>query len=340
MTAYRAAPRDPLLGAWLLAVCVFLVAMILVGGATRLTGSGLSITEWKPVTGAIPPLSAADWADAFAKYRDTTQFRELNPDIGLGDFQILYWWEWAHRQLGRAIGVLFAIGFLGFWATGRLTGRFWSCLLLLGLGGLQGAIGWWMVQSGLDGRVAVAPLRLATHLGLAFVILALAWRLTLSAFGWPRGSGRLGAPALDWIFLALLFGQIILGAITAGSAAGRAYSDWPTIGGEWFPSGYGALTPFLENLTANPAAIQFNHRVAGYLVWTLSAVMAFVALQRGAGPARTLALVVFALANVQIVLGIGAVVMGAPLSMNLIHQAGAVALWLAAGALLRAARWR
>jgi heme a synthase len=336
----KAAPRDPWIGAWLLGVCVLLIAMILLGGATRLTGSGLSITEWRPVTGALPPMSNADWAAAFDNYRHTTQFRELNPDIGLGDFQILYWWEWAHRQLGRAIGLVFALGFFGFWAAGRLSGRFWACLLLLLLGAAQGAIGWWMVESGLEGRVAVAPIRLATHLGLAFVILGLAWRLALGAFAWPRAPGRLGAPALDWIFVGVLFCQILLGAIMAGSGAGRAYADWPTIGGQWLPLAYGALHPFTENLLANPAAIQFNHRTLGYVVWTLSLIMAVIAVARGLGAPRAMALLVFEIASLQVLLGIGAIVMGAPLSLSLIHQGAAIALWLSAHALLRAARSR
>jgi cytochrome c oxidase assembly protein subunit 15 len=331
----QAAPRDPLVGAWLALVCLMLIAMILIGGATRLTGSGLSITEWKPVTGALPPLSESDWGAEFDKYRQTTQFRELNPDIAIGDFKVLYWWEWGHRQLGRTIGLIFALGFFGFWATGRLKGRFWQCLTLMLLGGLQGAVGWWMVQSGLAGRTAVAPVNLATHLGLAFVILAFAWTLTLEAFAWPHTAGRLDVKRLDWIFAAALFVQILLGAIMAGSGAGAAFSDWPTIGGQWFPSAYGAMGGFTENLLTNPAAIQFNHRTAGYLVFALAAAIALTAAKGGQGAARRTAFVVFGLCCLQIVLGVGAIKMGAPLSMNLIHQGGAIALWLAAFALIR-----
>jgi cytochrome c oxidase assembly protein subunit 15 len=332
-------PRDPLVGAWLIAICILLIAMILLGGATRLTGSGLSITEWRPVTGAIPPLSSADWEAAFAKYRETSQFRLANPDIGLADFQILYWWEWSHRLLGRAIGVVFALPFLLFWLAGRLRGRFWACLLLFALGGLQGALGWWMVESGLAGRVAVDPIRLALHLGLAFIILALAWRLALSALAWPGKAGRFNG-GLAAAFAAALFVQILLGAIMAGSGAGRAYADWPLIGGEWVPSGYAKLQPFAANLIANHAAIQFNHRAAGYVVWALSAFMALFALARAIGPPRAMALIVFGLATLQAALGIWTVTAGAPLGLSLIHQGGAVALWLATFALLRAARWR
>ena len=331
----RAAP-DKGVGWWLIAVCVLLIAMILIGGATRLTGSGLSITEWKPVTGAIPPLSDAHWAAEFEKYRQTTQFRQVNPDIHIDDFKVLYFWEWGHRFLGRISGLVFAAGFFFFGWRGRLKGRFWACAALLGMGAAQGAVGWWMVTTGLDARIAVAPQALATHLGLAFIILALAWRLALEAFDWPSRAGELGVRYLDWIFAAALFVQIILGAFMAGSGAGLAYSDWPLIGGEVIPSTYGALTPFVENFFSNHAAVQFNHRTAGYLVWGLAAAIAAVAWSKAQGAAKPTAYVLFAIACVQVLLGIGAIVMGAPLSMNLIHQGGAVALWLAAHSLIGA----
>lgn len=338
--AGRAAPRDPWVGAWLLVICALVIAMILVGGATRLTGSGLSITEWKPVTGAIPPLNAEHWAAEFAKYRDTAQFRLKNPHITMADFQVLYWWEWSHRFLGRVIGVVFAVPFLLFWSAGRLKGRLGACWLLLALGGLQGFIGWWMVQSGLDGRIAVSPVRLAVHLGLAFIILALAWRLALGAFAWPQKSGCLGGRPLDWILIVALFIQIVLGALMAGSGAGFAYGDWPTIGGQWFPDTYARMSPFVDNLIANHATIQFNHRTAGYVVIALAGLTALVAGLRGEGPPQIMALIVLGLALAQAALGIGALVMGAPLSMNLAHQGGAVALWLATHALSRASAWR
>ncbi|MGE3303991.1 MAG: COX15/CtaA family protein [Hyphomonadaceae bacterium] len=324
------ASRDALVGYWLLTICALVAVMILVGGATRLTGSGLSITEWKPVTGAIPPLSAAHWSAEFEKYRQTTQFRLVNPDIGLGDFKLLYWWEWGHRFLGRLIGVVFAAPFLAFWALGRLKGRFWGCVALLGLGALQGAIGWWMVQSGLSGRISVAPARLAVHLGVAFVILALGWRLALAALGWPAARGAGGA-RLAWIFAAALFAQILLGAIVAGSDAGPAYADWPTIGGEWFPRTYAAM---------EHAAIQFNHRVGGYLVWALAVFLAWRAWREPPGAARAASLAVFALATLQAGLGIATILAGSPLSLSLIHQGGAIALWLAAHAVIAAKTMR
>jgi cytochrome c oxidase assembly protein subunit 15 len=206
--------------------------------------------------------------------------------------------------------------------------------MLIALGGLQGFVGWWMVKSGYEGagRVAVAPLRLAIHLGLAFIILALAWRLALDALGFQaQPNARIHKGAL--IFSGALFVQILLGAIMAGSWAGRAYNDWPLIGGEVFPSTYAALKPFGENLLANHGAIQFNHRTAGYIVFALAALIAFV-LVKEKGAARKAAHMLFGIAFIQVLLGIGAIVMGAPLSMNLIHQAGAIALWLCAYTLI------
>jgi cytochrome c oxidase assembly protein subunit 15 len=333
----RRAPHDTAVGVWLLVVCALLIAMILLGGATRLTESGLSITEWKPVSGALPPLGQKEWADAFAKYRATEQYRALNSGMSLGEFQFIFWWEWSHRFLGRLIGVVFALPFAIFWMAGRLKGRFWACLLLLVLGGLQGAIGWWMVESGLAGRIAVAPERLATHLGLAFLILAFAWRLALGALNWPRQPGRIGAPSLfGAAFVVALYVQILAGALMAGSGAGRAYPDWPTIGGEWLPAAYASLSPFWRNLVENHAAIQFNHRTLGYGVAALMAIIAAGALVRGHGPARTMALLTLLAALGQIGLGISTVMHAAPLGLSLAHQGGAIILWLLAHAMMRA----
>lgn len=328
---------DPLVGAWLIVIAVMVVGMILLGGATRLTDSGLSITEWRPVTGAIPPLSAADWARAFALYQQTTEYQAQNAGMSLGEFQFIYWWEWAHRFLGRAIGVVFAVPFLIFWRTGRLKGRFAPILILFALGGLQGAVGWWMVSSGLVGRLDVAPQRLATHLGLAFLILGFAVWLALEAFGWPKEKSRLGGPrwALP-VFLAVLFLQILLGAFVAGVDAGRAYSDWPTIGGDLFPRTYAQLQPFWRNWVENHAAIQFNHRVLGYVVALLALHLAAVGWRRGEGQARVWAPVLGLIALVQAALGVATILAGAPLDLSLAHQGVAITLWVDAIVLLKA----
>ncbi|MEJ0058995.1 MAG: COX15/CtaA family protein [Terricaulis sp.] len=218
------AKPDKFVGAWLIVICVFVFAMVMVGGATRLTDSGLSITEWDFVKGVTPPLSDARWAEEFALYQRTTEYQLQNHGMPLGEFQRIYWWEWSHRFLGKLIGLVFAIPFLVFWATGRLRGRFWSVLVLFALGGMQGAVGWWMVTSGLFSSLDVSPIRLAIHLGLAFIIMALALWLALSAFGWPRARSELGAPrALLPTFLVALFAQIMFGALLAGSDGGAAY---------------------------------------------------------------------------------------------------------------------
>ena len=337
----RMPPREPWVAAWLFAICVCVVAMILVGGATRLTDSGLSITEWRLDKGLTPPLTQARWDEEFALYQRTTEYREQNYGMSLADFQGIYWWEWGHRFLGKMIGVVFALPFLIFWATGRLKGRFWSALGLFALGGLQGGIGWWMVTSGLFSGLDVAPIRLAVHLGMAFLILALALWLALGALGWPRASSRMGAPG--WAFGALiivLFAQVLFGALLAGADAGKAYADWPTIGGEWLPSSYAALEPFSRNLSENHATQQFNHRTLGYVAGALALLLGGLALRSGLGPGRRWAIALGGVALLQVILGITAVVHAAPLGLSLVHQAVAIGLWMCAIVNLRCAQWR
>ncbi len=326
--------REPLVGTWLLAIAAAVVAMILVGGATRLTDSGLSITEWRPISGAIPPLSDADWARVFGLYQQTAEYRLQNLGMSLAEFQYIYWWEWAHRFLGRAIGVLFAAPFVIFWLQGRLRGRLRETLILFAMGGLQGAIGWWMVWSGLQGRLDVSPLRLAIHLGMAILILGYALHLAMKAFGWPHGDSALGAPRrLVTVFLGALFLQLLLGAFVAGTDAGKAYSDWPQIGGDWLPRSYAQLSPFVRNLIENHAATQFNHRTMGYVVALFALHIAGVAARRGRGLARTLGLALGGTALAQAALGVTVILTGAPLGLSLFHQAGAVALWAIGAAL-------
>jgi len=336
-TASTVPGRNRLVGLWLLAVCALVVVMILVGGATRLTDSGLSITEWRPVTGAIPPLSDADWASEFAKYQATAEYQVQNRGMSLAEFKTIYWWEWGHRLLGRLIGLVYALPFLAFWLTGRLRGRFWPCLGLLALGGLQGFVGWWMVQSGLSERLDVAPYRLATHLGLAFLILGAAAWLALDALGWlRRGASGVARPwALG--FMGLLFLQILAGAAVAGSDAGKAFADWPTIGGEWLPAGYAALSPFWHNLFENHAAVQFNHRTLGYLAAAAALALAAIGWRRGEGAGRAVALALGGAAVAQVCLGVATVLAVAPLGLSLAHQSLAVVVWLCALAFLRTA---
>lgn len=322
--------------AWLIALFVLVVAMIAVGGATRLTDSGLSITEWRPVTGAIPPLSDADWQAEFAKYQASPQFQNLNASMDLAGFKSIFWWEWGHRQLGRVIGLVWAAGFGFFWLTRRIPPGWTGRLLTLGLlGGAQGAIGWWMVASGLTGTaIAVASVRLAVHLGLAFVILGLiAWHvLHLSrpeaALMQARRAGERPLFGMATGIMHLAFVQIILGALVAGIDAGRGYTDWPWMGGRLIPADMWSETPVWRNLIDNPATVQFIHRLVGYLLLA-GAVAVWLRARRSAHPQTRAAFALMAaMIALQAALGIVTVLHGAPLALGLTHQLGAIAAWV------------
>lgn len=323
--------------AWLVMLFVLLVAMIALGGATRLTGSGLSITEWRPITGTLPPSGAAEWAAEFEKYRQIPQFAQVNPDMDLTGFQRIYWWEWSHRLLGRAIGLVWALGFLFFWATGRIPTGWTGRLLALGvLGGAQGAVGWWMVHSGVatETLTHVASYRLAVHLGLAFAILGLiAWDamlLSRSEAALLRAR-RAGEPRLFSIATGLMhlaFLQILLGALVAGIDAGRQYTGWPTMGGEWIPAALWDADLGWRNFFENPAMVQFIHRMTGYLL-AVFAVVVWTRARRSPHPVtRGAFTAMLAIAAAQIGLGIMNVIEASPLPLALTHQLGAVALFV------------
>ncbi len=320
---------------WLIVLFVMVAAMIALGGATRLTGSGLSITEWKPVTGAIPPMDAAAWDAEFQKYKLIPQFSEVNPDMDLAGFKQIYWWEWSHRLLGRLIGLVWAAGFLGFLAARRIPAGWVPRLLLPGvLGGAQGAIGWWMVHSGLSGEmVRVASYRLAIHLGLAFAILGLiAWyALQLSrpeaALMRARRAGerRLFSMATGLMHLAFL--QVLLGALVAGIDAGREFPGWPKMGGYWIPDTIWDPALGWRNFFENPALVQFTHRMVGYLL-AIFAVVVFLRARRSPHPVtRGAFAAMLAAMGLQLLLGIMNVLYAAPLHLALAHQIGAVALF-------------
>ena len=321
---------------WLIVLFVLVVAMIALGGATRLTGSGLSITEWKPVTGAIPPMDAAAWQAEFDKYKLIPQFRLENPDMDLAGFKQIYWWEWSHRLLGRLVGLIWAAGFLFFWVTKRIPAGWTPRLLALGaLGGAQGAIGWWMVHSGLGGEmVRVASYRLAIHLGLAFAILGLiAWyalSLGRSEAELMRarraGEGKLFSMTTG--LMHLTFVQILIGALVAGIDAGRMYTGWPSMGGEWIPAAIWDPALGWRNFFENPALVQFTHRMVGYLL-TIFAVVVWLRARRSPHPVTRGAYTVMLVAvAVQVGLGIVNVIHASPLHAALTHQLGAVALFM------------
>lgn len=324
--------------AWLMVLFALVVAMIVVGGLTRLTDSGLSITEWRPVTGAVPPLSEADWQAEFEKYKQIDQWRIENQWMELADFKSIYWWEWGHRQLGRVMGLIWAIGFLGFLFTRNIPTGWTSKLALPGiLGGVQGAIGWWMVASGVtqgEGMTAVASYRLAIHLGLAFVILGfIAWYVL--QLGRPerelmqaRRAKEAKLFGLSTGLLHFAFLQILLGALVAGIDAGRSYTDWPLMGGQILPPNPLMLEPVWKNFFENPGLVQFIHRVCGYLL----CAFAVVVWLKGRGSAhqktRTAFNVVFATMALQILLGIMTVLYAAPWQAAILHQLVAVVLWV------------
>lgn len=317
-----------LVRAWLLLIAFMVYLMILVGGATRLTDSGLSITEWQPLLGAIPPISDADWQDAFRKYQTTTaQAQVLNADMGLAGFKSIYWWEWSHRQLGRTIGVVFAIPFLFFLLTGRTTKKLLPHLIaLFVLGGLQGAIGWWMVASGVNSELtSVAPYRLMTHFCLALLIIAYCFWLWLELGGMRRAAPVQAKPwtnAIIW----LVGVQMALGALVAGLDAGRGYTDWPLMSGEMIPSTMLMLDPFWRNLFENTATTQFLHRLAAYGLLGVAGWCAWVyrATHWSLFP------LFGGLVVAQAVLGIATLMHAAPLDMSLTHQALGVVVLLAA----------
>lgn len=322
---------------WLMVLFALVVLMIAVGGLTRLTDSGLSITEWRPLTGAIPPLNAADWQAEFAKYQAIDEFRIQNQWMQLEDFKVIYWWEWGHRQLGRVVGLVWAIGFLWFLLRRQIPAGWTPRLLILGgLGGLQGAIGWWMVSSGVTsgaGTTDVASYRLATHLGLAFAILGVILWYILMMGRTERDlmQARRGKEAklfgLSTGLLHFAFLQILIGALVAGIDAGRSYTDWPLMGGQVFPATAFAFEPWWRNFFESPGLVQFIHRVTGYLLLAFGVVVWLRGRRSAHKTTQTAFHAVMAVLALQIVLGIVTVLYGAPWQVAILHQLLAVVLW-------------
>ena len=320
---------------WLSALGVLVVLIIVVGGLTRLTDSGLSITEWQPISGALPPMSAEAWEAEFEKYRQLPEYQLQNEGMTLAEFRTIYWWEWGHRQLGRVTGLVWAVGFLFFLAARRIPAGWTGRLLLPGvLGGVQGAIGWWMVSSGLSGdALDVASYRLALHLGLAFVILGIiAWQVMLlgrSEAGLLQArrmrDARLLSAATSLMHLAFL--QILLGALVAGIDAGRTFNDWPGMAGQFFPPAAFDLEPAWRNFMENAGLVQFMHRIAGYLLLALGIAFWLRARRSGNRATRGAFAAVLAMLVLQLLLGIVTVLYVAPLELAILHQLGAVLLF-------------
>jgi heme a synthase len=316
-------------GFWLLSVAAVILAMITVGGLTRITGSGLSITEWDPIMGAVPPISDAQWHDAFAKYQHIPQYVRENRGMSLEAFKGIFWWEWAHRFLGRLLGVLFFVPFIWFAWMGAIKRTEWPRMLVLfALGGLQGFVGWWMVESGLETRVSVSQYRLAIHLGVALILLvAILW----TALEYLRGVGRQvrAPPITKWPFgtAALVYLQMLLGALVAGLHAGLIYNTWPDMDGRFIPDDALARSPWWINVFDNPGTAQFDHRIGAYIIlaavgslWWAERRTKLAPLARRSGNAL-LHLTLF-----QIVLGIATLLMQAPEFLAAAHQLTAALL--------------
>ncbi len=308
---------------WLGIVLLAIFTLVLVGGATRLTDSGLSITEWKPIHGVIPPLSEVEWQEELELYRQIPEYQLINKGMSLEDFKVIYWWEWAHRFLARLVGVLFAVPLVVFLAAGRIEPRLrWPLAGLLVLGGLQGAVGWWMVASGLVDRVDVSQYRLATHLTLASAIFAaIIWVMRglapHSADPVPSHGFRQAAGVLTGLVVV----QIYLGGLVAGLDAGHASSTWPLMNGALVPSGLLDIDPAWRNLFENELTVQFVHRLGGYLLFALTLWHMVSALRLAPQTTHSRrAVLLFALMCVQAMIGIVTIVTAVPLGWALAHQ--------------------
>ena len=325
---------------WLMMLFALVVVMITVGGLTRLTDSGLSITEWAPISGSVPPMSAAAWEAEFEAYKQIPEYIEQNAGMSMSEFKVIYYWEWGHRQLGRVIGLVWALGFFWFLLRRQIpvgwTGRL---LLLGGLGGLQGAIGWWMVSSGLrDGMLDVASYRLATHLGLAFVILGfIAWYVFLLSrreadLMQARRNGERSLITLGSVLVGFAFIQILLGALVAGIDAGRDFPNWPLMttgtGASFFPPDPFLIEPLWRNFFEDAGLVQFIHRMSAYGLFAFAVFVWLRARKSANGHTRFGFNVVIAVMTVQMIIGIVTVLYSAPANIAIIHQFVAVVLWV------------
>jgi cytochrome c oxidase assembly protein subunit 15 len=314
-------------GFWLLAIALVILGMVTIGGLTRLTGSGLSITEWKPIMGAIPPLNQAEWQDAFTRYQRIPQYIVENRGMSLEAFKGIFWWEWIHRFLGRLLGVLFFVPFVWFAATGAIQKRDWPRMLLLfALGGLQGFIGWWMVTSGFEVRTSVSQYRLAIHLGAALLLLvAILW----IALEYLRDTSERGGDRRGIVFVSLVYFQMLLGALVAGLHAGLIYNTWPDMNGRVLPEDAFFSAPWWINFFENPGLAQFDHRIGAYIVAGF-AVFIYVQGIKLSGQAKASAKTVAIITAFQIFLGITTLLLQAPEWLAAAHQVTAALLLCAA----------
>ncbi|MBZ6378664.1 heme A synthase [Pacificimonas flava] len=325
----KSAPRPAPVAGWLSAVAALIVLMVVVGGITRLTESGLSIVEWKPVSGTLPPLSEQAWHDEFAAYQTSPEYQQINRGMSLSEYKNIYFWEWLHRLIGRLIGVAFALPLIWFWAKGAIPRGYKPRLVaLLGLGALQGVIGWWMVTSGLAQEPAVSHVRLAVHLNLALLIIAL---LVWTAADMLRGPARISG--FGWAAAAVLFVQLVYGAFVAGLDAGYAYAEWPAMGGGLLPAYVGWLEPVWRNFVDNPTIVQFFHRWWAFVAFAMLIALGVKAMKLGS---RRTPIALHLLVTLQVVLGIATLISGVEIWIAAAHQGvAALIVWCTAACIHR-----
>jgi cytochrome c oxidase assembly protein subunit 15 len=325
-------PENRPVAAWLFVCCALVFAMVVVGGVTRLTHSGLSITEWQPIVGTLPPRNDAQWQETFAKYQRTPEYRQVNKGMALAEFKGIFWWEYFHRLLGRAIGVVFLVPLVWFAVRRRIpSGYAWKLAAIFVLGGLQGAMGWYMVQSGLVDDPRVSQYRLATHLGIALLIYAAMLWIALDLLS-PRGTeARRGLRRFAFALAVLVFAMALSGGLVAGIRAGLAYNTFPLMNGHLVPPGMFVIEPWYLNFFANMATVQFDHRLIAWLLALLVPWFWLRVRRAQASPrARMAAGVLLAALVLQIALGIATLLLAVPVPLAAAHQAGALLVFTAA----------
>lgn len=318
---------------WLFACCIMITLMVLVGGLTRLTESGLSMTDWKPVTGWFPPTSEEAWLSELNKYRQSPEYKHKNFGMTVEEFQNIFWLEYIHRVFGRLTGLVFFIPFVYFLFKKRLDKPLILKLSgVLLLGATQGLVGWLMVKSGLKDNPFVSPVWLSTHLGVAFFIFSIILWQALNV--WHGVKIRFSSPSFlqkfAWVVLLAVYLQILLGGMVAGSDAGLAYNTWPDMNGKIIPEGLAIMQPWYANPLQNVTMIQFNHRLGAYIVSILVAVFAMLLLRKGQGALHRLAIGLFSVLSLQMVLGIKTLLYSVPVGLASTHQMVALLLFFIA----------
>jgi heme a synthase len=315
---------------WLFAGCFLIFLMVVIGGITRLTRSGLSIVEWNVIMGTIPPLNEQQWVDLFEKYKQYPEYQKLNYHYELSDFKSIFWWEYIHRLLARLIGIIFIVPFIYFWVKGKISKRLMPKLLIIfALGAFQGFLGWYMVKSGLVGDPYVSHYRLAIHLIAAFATFGyILWVALDELYGAKKiGKSYRGLIRLSWLFFAVLTFQIIYGAFVAGLKAGYVFNTWPKMGDSWMPEAVTFMEPLYVNFLEGLAGVQFVHRYVAYLLVVLSVLIFYNAqkLDLSRIQRNGIYLLVSSI-FVQVVLGIFTLIYAVPISLGVIHQAWALVL--------------